>query len=77
MKIIEILGSGCAKCQQLHVNSEVAAKALGIEYQITKVSDMREIMKRGVMTTPALVVDGQVKSSGKLLSPEQIKGLLA
>jgi len=77
MKNIEILGGGCAKCQQLHANTEAAAKTLGIEYQITKISDMREIMKRGVMSTPGLVVDGQLKSSGKLLSVDQISLLLA
>ncbi len=76
MKNIEILGGGCAKCKQLQENTETAARELGLEFQITKVSDLKEIMKRGVMTTPGLVVDGQVRSSGKLLSPEQIKALL-
>ncbi len=76
MKTIEILGSGCAKCQQLHANTEAAAKALSLEYRIEKVTDLREIAKRGVMATPGLVVDGVVKSSGRLLTPEQIKPLL-
>lgn len=77
MKNIEILGGGCSKCHQLHANTESAAKDLGLEYQITKITDLREIMKRGVMTTPGLVVDGQVKSAGKVLSAAQIRDLLA
>jgi small redox-active disulfide protein 2 len=77
MKNIEILGGACSKCHQLQANAESAAKDLGIEYQITKISDLREIMKRGVMTTPGLVVDGQVKSAGKVLSAAQIRELLA
>ena len=76
MKKIQILGGGCAKCQQLYANTETAAKALNLEYQIEKISDLQEIAKRGIMTTPGLVVDGIVKSSGKLLTPEQIKTLL-
>ncbi|PTX92279.1 thioredoxin family protein [Opitutus sp. ER46] len=76
MKNIEILGGGCAKCQQLQANTEAAAQALGLEYHIVKVSDLREIAKRGVMSTPGLVVDGVVKSSGRLLTPDQIKPLL-
>lgn len=76
MKKIQILGGGCAKCQQLYANTETAAKALNLEYEIEKISDLREIAKRGIMTTPGLVVDGVVKSSGKLLTPEQIKVLL-
>lgn len=77
MKIIQILGGGCSKCQQLYANAESAAKALNLEYRIEKVTDMREIARRGVMTTPALVVDGSVKSSGRLLTSDQIKTLLS
>ncbi len=76
MKKIQILGTGCPKCKTLTENAEAAAKELGIEYQIEKVTDINEIMKFGVMMTPALVVDGQVKVVGKVLSPEQIKQLL-
>ena len=76
MKTIQILGSGCAKCQQLYANTETAAKALNLEYRIEKITDLREIVKRGVMTTPGLVVDGAVKSTGRLLTPDQIKPLL-
>jgi small redox-active disulfide protein 2 len=76
MKTIEILGSGCAKCQQLYANTEDAAKALGLDCRLEKITDMREIVKRGVMMTPGLIVDGVIKSSGRLLTPEQIKPLL-
>jgi len=73
---IEILGTGCPKCKKLAENAEIAAKALGIEYEIEKVTDINEIMKFGVMMTPALVVDGEVKLVGKVPSPDEIKGLL-
>jgi small redox-active disulfide protein 2 len=76
MKTIQILGSGCARCQQLYANAETAAKALNLEYRIEKVTDLREIARQGVMATPGLVVDGVVKSSGRLLTPDQIKPLL-
>jgi small redox-active disulfide protein 2 len=77
MKKIQILGSGCSKCKALALSAETAAKEMGIEYQIEKVTDIKEIMKFGVMMTPALVVDGQVKVVGKILSPEQIKAMLS
>jgi small redox-active disulfide protein 2 len=76
MKKIQILGTGCPKCEALTQNAEVAAKELGIEYHLEKVTDINEIMKFGIMMTPALVVDGQVKVVGKVPSPEQIKQLL-
>jgi len=76
MKLIQILGTGCQKCKQLYANTEAAVKALGIEALIEKVEKIPEIMKYGVMTTPALVVDGKVKSAGKLLAPEDIQKLL-
>ena len=77
MKKIQILGTGCPKCKKLTENADAAARDLGIEYQIEKVTDINEIMKFGVMMTPALAVDGQVKIVGKVPSPEQIKQLLA
>lgn len=77
MKKIEILGGGCAKCQQLHANAEAAVSALGIECRIEKVTDFGEITSRGVMLTPALVVDGAVKSAGRMLTVEQIKAFLS
>jgi small redox-active disulfide protein 2 len=77
MKKIQILGTGCPKCKALTQNAETAAKEMGIEYQIEKVTGINEIMKFGVMMTPALVVDGQVKVVGKVLSSEQIKAMLS
>jgi len=76
MKKIQILGTGCPKCKKLAENAEIAAKTLGIEYEIEKVTDINEIMKFGVVMTPALAVDGEVKLVGKMLSPDEIKGLL-
>lgn len=73
MKRIEILGPGCPKCKQMADNAEEAAKALGIEYELVKITDLGVMMGYRVMATPAIVVDGEVKSSGKLLSPEDIK----
>jgi small redox-active disulfide protein 2 len=77
MTTIHVLGTGCAKCQTLTHNTESAAKDLGLEYELIKVTEIPAIMKYGVMSTPALVVNGKVKSQGRLLSPEQIKPLLA
>ena len=77
MKKIQILGSGCPKCKALAQNAETAAKEIGLEYTLEKVTDIKEIMKFGVMMTPALVIDGQVKVVGKVLSPEQIKAMLS
>jgi small redox-active disulfide protein 2 len=76
MKKIQILGTGCPKCKKLAENAEAAAKELGIEYGIEKVTQINEIMKMGVMTTPALVVDGKVKVSGKIPSVENLKEIL-
>jgi len=77
MKSIKILGTGCPKCRKLAQNAETAAKELGIDYEIEKVTDINDIMSFGVMMTPALVVDGQVKISGAVPKPEEIKKLLA
>jgi small redox-active disulfide protein 2 len=77
MKKIQILGTGCPKCQKLAANAEQAAKGLGIEYEIEKVTDIQKIMNSGVMMTPGLVVDGNIKSTGKVLSIEEIKKLLS
>ncbi|OPY90113.1 MAG: hypothetical protein A4E73_02658 [Syntrophaceae bacterium PtaU1.Bin231] len=76
MKKIQILGPGCPKCKKLTEESEKAARELGLEYEIEKVSDVKEIMKFGVFSTPALVVDGKVKSVGKILDAKQIKDIL-
>lgn len=77
MTLIQILGTGCPKCRALAANAEAAAKALGIEYSIEKVTDIREILKFGVMLTPALAVDGVVKMAGKVPSADEIKKMLA
>ena len=77
MKKLQILGTGCPKCKKLAENTEAAAKAMGIEYTLEKVTDIKEILKFGVMMTPALVVDGVVKLVGKAPDPEAIKNLLA
>ena len=76
MKKIQILGTGCPKCKKLAENAEAATKALGIEYEIEKVTDINEIMKFGVMMTPALAVDGQVKITGKVPSTGDIEKLI-
>jgi small redox-active disulfide protein 2 len=76
MKKIQILGTGCPKCRTLTANAEAAVKALGIDATVEKVEKITEIMKFNVMMTPALVVDGQVKSAGKVLSVDDIKKML-
>jgi small redox-active disulfide protein 2 len=77
MKKIQILGTGCPKCKKLAEIAEQAAKDLGIEYDMEKVTNLNEIMAFGVMVTPALVVDGDVKVVGKVPSPDEIKKILA
>jgi small redox-active disulfide protein 2 len=76
MKKLQILGTGCPKCKKLAENAEMAAQALGIEYTIEKVTDINEIMKMGVMMTPALAVDGEIKVVGKVPDPDGIKELI-
>ena len=75
-KTIQILGPGCPKCQKLSEEAEKAAKELGLEYEIVKVKDLKEIMKYGVLTTPGLAVDGKVKTVGKVLDAQKIKEFL-
>ena len=74
---IEILGSGCMKCKQLEENTKKAVQTANIDAVVRKVQDFSEIMKYNVMTTPALVIDGEVKSSGKVLSEKEISTILA
>jgi len=76
MKKIQVLGTGCPKCKKLTEVVEQTAKGLGIEYTLEKVTDIEKIMDFGVMATPALVVDGTVKVSGRVASAEEIKTLL-
>jgi len=76
MKKIQILGTGCAKCKKLTEHAEKAAQELGIDYEIEKVTDIKQIMNFGVMMTPGLVIDGKVKTTGKVISVEEVKKLL-
>ena len=71
---IEIYGTGCAKCKKLFEN---ALQAAGRDAQVVKVEDIQQIISAGIMTTPAIAIDGQVRSVGKLLSVEEIKKLIA
>jgi len=77
MKKLQILGTGCPKCKKLAENTETAAKELGLDYEMEKVTDLNAIMAFGVMMTPALVVDGVVKVVGKVPEPAEIVKLLA
>jgi small redox-active disulfide protein 2 len=74
--VIKILGTGCAKCKKLAANAQQAVNEMGIEATIEKVEKIEEIMEYGVMKTPALVVDEQVKVMGRVPSPEDIKKYL-
>ncbi len=74
---IQVLGTGCAKCKELTANAMRAVAELGNGATVEKVEDVREIMKFRVLSTPALVVDGEVRSTGRVLTSEAIKALLA
>jgi len=76
MRTIHILGTGCPKCRMLLANATTAAAQLNGEVTVAKVESIAEIMKFGVMMTPALAIDGQIKSAGKVLSVEEILKLL-
>lgn len=73
---IEVLGTGCTKCKSLYENTKKALEESGTVAELVKVEDIPSIMKYGVMNTPALVIDGQVKCSGRLATPEEIRGML-
>ncbi|MBP6581950.1 MAG: TM0996/MTH895 family glutaredoxin-like protein [Chromatiaceae bacterium] len=73
---LQILGSGCAKCATLALNADVAARSLALDYELEKVTDINAIIDAGIMSTPALAVDGEVKSVGRVLSVAEIKQLL-
>lgn len=77
MTTIKILGTGCKKCVSLKENVEAAVNELGVEADIQKIEDINEIVKFGVMSTPALVVDGEVKIAGKVATPDEIKAVLS
>jgi small redox-active disulfide protein 2 len=71
-----IYGSGCAKCKQLTANAEEAARALGLDYEVEKVTDVNDIIDAGIMRTPALAVGGEIAVEGKVASADDIKKLL-
>jgi small redox-active disulfide protein 2 len=73
---IEILGTGCAKCNKLYEAAKEAVASTGTDAEVVKVQDLGEIMKRGVMVTPALAVDGEIKVAGKVLKPDDIAKML-
>jgi small redox-active disulfide protein 2 len=75
--LLQILGPGCPKCRKLAETTEEAARSLGLEYRMEKITDIRAIIGFGVMTTPALAVDGVVKVSGKVPSTEEIRKILS
>ena len=77
MKRIQILGTGCPKCKKLAENAEAAARELGLECEVEKITDIEAIMAFNVMMTPALAVDGDVKVVGRIPSVDEIKELLA
>ncbi len=74
---IQILGTGCAKCKALGEAAEKTAKEMGLSYEFEKVTDVAQIVSFGVMTTPALVIDGKVACSGKIPSDAEMKAYLA
>lgn len=73
---IEVLGTGCKKCQQLETNAREAIASLNIEAEVLHISDPVEIAKRGVMSTPALTINGKLVGKGKVMTKEEIKPLL-
>ena len=73
---IQVLGTGCSKCLKLVENASAAVSEMGLDCEVDKVTDINEIMGFGVMLMPGLVVDGEVRSSGKVLSVDEIKRLL-
>ncbi len=73
---IQILGTGCAKCKQLTEHAETAAHNLPLDYQLEKVTDIKDIMQFGVMATPALAIDGTVNLAGRVATPAEIQTLL-
>lgn len=77
MKKIQILGMGCPKCEKLYAQAEEAAKEIGIEYEMEKISDINKITDMGVMSTPALAVDGEVKFSARIPTKEVLKEILS
>jgi len=76
MRKLQVLGAGCPKCDNLAKNADAAARSAGIEYELTKVSDLAAILAFGVLMTPALVIDGEVRAVGKVPTAEEIRQML-
>lgn len=76
MKLIQVLGTGCPKCKKLEEITRLAVKEANLECEVEKVTDINTILKFGIMMTPALVVDGEVKASGRVPSVEEIKTMI-
>ncbi|HYW79354.1 MAG TPA: thioredoxin family protein [Thermoguttaceae bacterium] len=76
MKLVQVLGPGCAKCEKLKHNAEEAVEQSGVEATVEKITDINVITGFGVMMTPALAIDGEVKLVGRVPSPEEIVKLL-
>jgi small redox-active disulfide protein 2 len=76
MKLIQVLGTGCPKCEKLKKHAEEAVKLAGADARVEKITDIVQITSFGVMMTPALAIDGKVIAVGKVMSPEEIKKLL-
>jgi small redox-active disulfide protein 2 len=77
MKKLQVLGPGCPKCVELAKRTDEAAKAVGLDYELEKVSELNRIMAFGIFVTPALVVDGEVKVVGKVPSVDEIKKMIS
>ena len=74
--VVQILGTGCPKCKALEANARAAIESLGLQAEVKKVTDLNDIMGMGAMVTPALAIDGTVKSAGKILTTAQIADIL-
>jgi small redox-active disulfide protein 2 len=74
---IEVLGTGCPKCRRMLTNVQIAVKELGIEFDVIKVDKMEDIVNRGVMLTPALFIDGQLRAEGRIPCVDEIKEMIA
>ena len=77
MKKIQILGTGCAKCEKLAASTKEVADNLGLQYEMEKVTDLNQIMGYGVMTTPGLVIDGKVMAAGKIPGAAELEKMLS
>ena len=74
---IEILGMGCPKCKKLYENAQTAVKELNAQVEVVKIEDIQKITDYGIMTTPAIAIDGEVKAAGRIPAPDEIKKWIA